>query len=80
MEKTNNETRHDEIKTMMDPGRHDRMPTISNDQKRKARIYKLTQALVDMRPGRRRGDLAAQKRISAELATLRTAELKTRAP
>jgi hypothetical protein len=51
------------------------MPTLSKDQKRAARIYKLAQALVDMRPHRRRDDVAAQKRIRAELQTLRAAEL-----
>jgi hypothetical protein len=80
MEKGINPSRHDESKTMPEHGRPARMPTVSNDQKRKARIYKLTQALLDLRPGRRRGDLAAQKRISTELAILRTAELKTRVP
>jgi hypothetical protein len=50
------------------------MPTLSKDQKRTARIYKLAQALVDMRH-RRRDDVAAQKRISAELQILRAAEL-----
>jgi hypothetical protein len=51
------------------------MPTLSKDQKRTARIYKLAQALVDMRPHRRRDDMAAQKRIRAELKILRAAEL-----
>jgi hypothetical protein len=51
------------------------MPTLSKDQKRTTRIYKLTQALVDLRPHCRRDDVAAQKRISAELRILRAAEL-----
>jgi len=51
------------------------MPTLSKDQKRTARIYKLAQALVEMRPHRRRDDVAAQKRIRAELHILRAAEL-----
>jgi hypothetical protein len=45
----------------------------SNDQKRKARIYKLSQALLAMRPARRKGDLATMKRISTELQKLRAA-------
>jgi hypothetical protein len=48
----------------------------SNDQKRKARIDKLTYALLEMRPGRRRGDVAAVKRIGGELEMLRAAELR----
>jgi hypothetical protein len=51
------------------------MPTLSKDQKRTARIYKLAQTLVEMGPHRRRDDVAAQKRISAELQILRAAEL-----
>jgi hypothetical protein len=52
------------------------MMPLSNDQKRKARIHKLTQAVIEMRPGRRRGDIAALKRLDRELEMLRAAELR----
>jgi hypothetical protein len=78
MEKAINPSRHEDLKTMLDQRRDGRMPTVSNDQKRKARIYKLTQALVEMRPSRRRGDVAALKRITRELEILRAAELRKR--
>lgn len=42
----------------------------TTDQKRKARIDKLTQALLEMRPARRRDDKIRAKRLDAELILL----------
>jgi hypothetical protein len=52
------------------------MATLSNDQKRKARIFKLTQALVQMRPLRRQGDEMTMKRLTRELELLRAADVR----
>ena len=54
------------------------VPTLTNLQKRTDRIYKLTQALVEMRPSRRRGDVAAVKRMTRELEILRAAQVRSR--
>ena len=54
------------------------MASLNNDQKRKDRIYRLTKALVEMRPGRRQGDARAVKLIAGELEMLRTVEAMDR--
>ena len=54
------------------------MPSLTTLQKRTDRIYKLTQALVEMRPRRRRGDVAALKRMIRELDILRAAQVRSR--
>ena len=54
------------------------VPTLTNLQKRTDRIYKLTQALVEMRPSRRRGDVGAVKRMTRELEILRAAQAQSR--
>jgi hypothetical protein len=56
------------------------MPTLTTLQKRADRIYKLTQALVEMGPRRRRGDVAAMKHITRELEILRAAQVRSRTP
>jgi hypothetical protein len=43
-------------------------------QKHKARIDKLTHALLEMRPARRRDDKVRAKRIEAELTLLRNSD------
>ena len=47
------------------------MPPLTDVQKRTDRIYKLTQALVEMGPKRRRGDVAVLNELLEELEILR---------
>jgi hypothetical protein len=50
------------------------MLPLSTNQKRNARIDKLTHALHEMRPFRRRGDVTTLKRIDGELELLRASQ------